>query len=130
MRNREEHGSKNGRVTTNGEALNIRRRRPCYDERLRELRIGEVVVKCFTQKSDGQEIILMAFQEEGWPQVLDDPLTGKEEQDPQQRLRRAVDNLNRRQRVPLLHFGVRGQGTAVIWEFRQESDAKATVERR
>jgi hypothetical protein len=120
MRKEHEQESEYGRETTNGETPSKRRKQPRYEARLRELRVGEAVVKRFTQKSDGQEIILLAFQEEGWPQVIDDPLMVKDDQEAKQRLRRAVDNLNRRQRVPLLHFHVIRQGTAVAWEFRAE----------
>jgi hypothetical protein len=120
MRKEHEQESEYGRETTNGETPSKRRKQPRYEARLRELRVGEAVVKRFTQKSDGQEIILLAFQEEGWPQVIDDPLMVKDDQEAKQRLRRAVDNLNRRQREPLLHFRVIRQGTAVAWEFRAE----------
>ncbi len=99
---------------------------PFYDKDRRELRVGTMVVKCFTQRSDAQEIILASFQEENWCQSIDDPLPVKNNQDPPQRLRRAVDNLNRRQRVSLLHFQVIRQGTGVAWTFRET----ATVERR
>lgn len=105
-------------------------RMPSFNATLRELRVGALVVKRFTQQSDAQELIVMAFQEEGWSPAIDDPLTGKVEQDPKQRLRRAVDNLNRRQRVPLLQFRVIYQGTGVAWEFRDGSDGRATIERR
>jgi hypothetical protein len=93
-------------------------KKPCYDTDLRELRVSKVLVKCLTQASDAQEVILAAFEEENWPHCIDDPLTGKGEQERKQRLRTAVANLNRRQRVPLLHFLVRRQGSAVAWEFR------------
>jgi hypothetical protein len=120
MRKEHEGASENGRKPTNGEASSKRRKKPRYEAKLRELRVGEVVVKSFTQKSDGQEIILLAFQEQGWSTIIDDPLMVKDDQDAKECLRRAVDNLNRRQRVPLLHFRVIHQGTGVAWEFRAE----------
>jgi hypothetical protein len=97
-----------------------------YDNDRRELRLGTIVVKCFTQGSDAQEIILASFQEENWCRNIDDPLPVKHNQDPPQRLRRAVDNLNRRQRAPLLHFQVIRQGTGVAWTFLEDSDGRAT----
>jgi hypothetical protein len=39
---------------------------PYYDSERRELRVGTIVLKCFTQGSDAQEIILASFQEENW----------------------------------------------------------------
>jgi hypothetical protein len=98
---------------------------PCYDSARRELRVGDIVVKRFTQRSDAQEMILQAFEEENRCEVIDDPLPGKKGQDARQRLRTAIANLNRRHRAPLLQFRVRRLGTAVAWEFRQ-----ATVERQ
>jgi hypothetical protein len=106
------------------------REMPCYDRERHELRIGDTVVKRFTQESDAQEVIVQAFQEENWCRVIDDPLTGKAGQDAKQRVRTAVANLNRRQRVPLLRFGVLRQGRGVSWEFRADSDSRATVERQ
>jgi hypothetical protein len=100
--------------------------RPCYDRKHRELRVGSIVVKWFTQASDAQEIVLTAFQEQRWPRTIDDPLPGKEGQERKQRLRTAVANLKRRQRVPMLRFRVLRQGTAIAWEFRQASDSRAT----
>src|SRR5947209_1865553 len=79
---------------------------PFYDSDRRELRVGEIVIKCFTQGSDAQEVILTTFQEENWARRIDDPLPGKEGQERKQRLRTAVTNLNRRQRVPVLRFHV------------------------
>jgi hypothetical protein len=102
---------------------------PFYDPERRELRVGRQVIKRFTQESDAQETIVSAFQEDNWSGCIDDPLPGKEDQDPKQRLRTTVANLNRRQRVPLLHFSVIRQGTGVAWEFRDESDSRATLER-
>jgi len=93
---------------------------PCYDPERRELRVGDRIVKRVTQASDGQEIILLAFQEENWPGIIDDPLPGKQGQDAKERLRTTVKNLNRRQQERLLCFHVRRQGTAVTWEFRDE----------
>ncbi len=96
--------------------------------RRHELRVGAVVVKRFTQRSDAQELIVEAFQEQNWSRTIDDPLSGKVDQEPRERLRTAVANLNRRQRVCLLHFRVLGQGTGVEWEFRAERDRRATLD--
>lgn len=109
------------------------RKKPFYDQERRELRVGRTVVKRLRQESDAQEIVLLAFQEDNWPYRIDDPLAGKNGQEPKRRLATAVANLNRRQFVPLIQFGVASQGTAVTWEYRQqrqESDSTATGERQ
>jgi hypothetical protein len=108
-------------------------RMPVYNRVRRELRVGAFVVKCFTQGSDAQEVILASFQEQRWSRRIDDPLPGKAGQERKHRLRTAVTNLNRRQRVPTLQFRVIQQGTGVAWEYRQAndpSDSRATVERQ
>ena len=94
---------------------------PFYDRELRELRVGPILVKRFTQASDAQEILLLVFQEENWGRCIDDPLPVKDEQEAKHRLRAAVYNLNRRQRVPLLPFRVIRRGTGVFSGFFQLS---------
>lgn len=93
---------------------------PTYDTARCELRVGNRIVKHFTQKSEAQETILLAFEEENWAYRIDDPLPGQHGQDAKERLRTTVKNLNRRQREPLLHFRVARLGTAVVWEFRSK----------
>lgn len=95
---------------------------PFYDSELRELRVATIVVKRFTQASDAQEIILTVLQEQDWCRSIDDPVPVKDDQVAKQRLRMAVANLNRRQRVPLLHFSVIRQGTGVACQFRDDGD--------
>lgn len=58
-------------------ADDTRRPIPFFDSDRHELRVGTIVVKHFTQRSDAQEIILASFQEENWCQSIDDPLTCK-----------------------------------------------------
>lgn len=53
---------------------------PSYDSDLRELRVGSILVKRFTQASDAQEVILAAFQEENWCRCIDDPPPVKDDQ--------------------------------------------------
>ena len=63
-----------------------------------------------------QEAILTAFQEEGWPARIDDPLPPHPEQDPKRRLNDTIKCLNRKQSQSLIHFRGDGTGEAVIWE--------------
>lgn len=125
-----EHSRATNEQRLKSNTRNARMRAPFYDRERRQLRVGEVVLKCFNQSSDAQEVILAVFQEESWSRTIDDPLPGKERQERKQRLRMAVANLNRRQRVPMLHFHVLRQGTAVAWEYRDESETSETPQRR
>jgi len=88
---------------------------PVWDGHRRELNWGSLVVKRFRQPARNQEAILAAFQEEGWPSRIDDPLSGKRGWDAQERLRGAVKKLNRQQ-TRLLRFLSDGAGQGVLWE--------------
>lgn len=89
--------------------------RPKYDAGFRELWWNGVLVKRFRQPALNQETILSAFQEEGWPPRLDDPLPGSREADPRVRLHDAIKGLNRNQANPCLHFGGDGTGRSIVW---------------
>jgi hypothetical protein len=93
--------------------------KPIWDRDRGELRFGRVVVKRFTQPASSQEAILSAFEEEGWPERIDDPLSPSPDQDAPSRLRSAVNNLNRGRRPSPIRFGVCGRGTAVFWRTKQ-----------
>ena len=90
--------------------------KPRYDRHRRELWLGDFLVKRFRVPAGNQELILMAFEEEGWPEHLDDPLPPQPGHDPKRRLHDTIDRLNRSQFHQLLRF--RGNGTArsILWE--------------
>ena len=92
---------------------------PVWDERRRELRVGEKLLKCF-RGAPNQEMVLAAFQEEGWPSTIDDPLPPKDELEPKRRLHDTIKAPNRKhvQRPPLIHFQGNGTGENVVWELR------------
>ena len=52
---------------------------PEWDAMYRELRVGRCVIKVYKVPSPNQEAVLEAFQEEGWPHRIDDPLLPQEE---------------------------------------------------
>ncbi len=89
---------------------------PVWDAEHRELRVREQVVKRYKVPCPGQESILAAFQEEGWPPANDDPLPPHPEQDQRRRLRNTIQNLNANQRITLIRFGGDGSGERVLWE--------------
>ena len=68
--------------------------RPRYDAERRTLFLGDVVLKVFKQPAKNQETLLMAFEEEGWPEHIDDPLPGSRV-DARKRLHDTAANLNR-----------------------------------
>jgi hypothetical protein len=90
--------------------------KPQWNYELRQLTLRSKLVKRFRQPSTCQEIILVAFQELGWPPSMDDPLPQKREMDPKRRLRDTVQALNRYQVNRLLRFRLNGEGTGILWE--------------
>jgi hypothetical protein len=89
---------------------------PCYDAELRRLTLGGLLVKELTDSAVNQEVVLLAFQEEGWPAALDDPLPGVNGLDPRQRLKDTVTRLNRSQREARVVFHQLARGTRIRWE--------------
>jgi hypothetical protein len=69
--------------------------RPSWDAARRELRLGSLVVKRFRQPACNQETILAAFEEDGWPPRIDNPLPGNGDTEAVDRLHEAVKKLNR-----------------------------------
>ena len=87
-----------------------------WDAKQRKLDVLGQVVKRFRWQAPNQEIVLSAFQEEGWPLRIDDPLPPQPEQDSKRRLSDTIKCLNRKQINPLIHFHGDGTGEGVVWE--------------
>src|SRR4029079_19770564 len=90
---------------------------PEWNASRRELRYQGQVIKHYRVPAENQELILSAFQEEGWPHCIDDPLPQDGEVDPKQRLQATIKSLNRNQLVRLIRFHGNGNGSQVYWEF-------------
>lgn len=108
-------------LEANGSVADPQQEQVVWDPNLRELRVGKRVVKRFRVPAPIQELILTAFQEEGWPSRIDDPLSPAPSIYPKQRLHAAINSLNRNQKIPLLHFRGDGNGSGICWEFNGES---------
>jgi hypothetical protein len=89
--------------------------RPVWDRARRELRVGQVVVKRFKQPAGNQELVLQAFEEEGWPPRIDDPLPPVSNQDGKRRLQSTIWNLNRSREARLIRFEGGGDGQSICW---------------
>lgn len=90
--------------------------RPKWDEQRRQLRVGRALVKEFKLPSPNQETVLMAFEEEGWPPRIDDPLPPVAQLDPRRRLHDTIKALNRKQKHHLIRFRGDGSGEGIRWE--------------
>lgn len=107
---------------------------PFWDGERRELRLGNVLIKRFRQPAKNQETVLAAFQEDGWPPHVDNPLSGNVDIDARDRLHDTVRKLNR-QTNRLLHFFSDGNGEGVVWSLaalpsqkRHKSDRRAAID--
>lgn len=89
---------------------------PHWDAATRELRIEGRIIKRFKWQAVNQELVLSAFQEDGWPTVIDDPLPPKPEQDAKRRLHDTIKALNRNHEHPAMRFHGNGTGEGVRWE--------------
>ena len=89
---------------------------PNWDEARRELRLGGQLVKKFKRRAPHQAAILAAFQEDGWPPCVADPLSPAPDIDPKRRLNDVIKSLNRNQVTAMLRFMGNGTGEGVVWE--------------
>ncbi len=89
---------------------------PQWDRRLRVLRFDGSVVKRFQVPAENQELVLSAFQEEGWPNAIDDPLPPADGIAMKERLKFTIRRLNAAQTERRMHFFGDGTGEAVCWE--------------
>ena len=88
---------------------------PLWDPLRRQLSLGDVIVKRFAVPARNQQLILSAFQEEGWPQHIDDPLPGNDKGTCKARLHDAINRLNGKQLDPSIRFHGNGHGNGVFW---------------
>jgi hypothetical protein len=95
---------------------------PVWDRDRQELRLGVVVIKRFKAPAPNQEAVLSAFEEEGWPIRVDDPIPPHRDQDPKRRLHDTITALNRNQRHYALRFTGDGSGRGVRWELLNPSE--------
>ncbi len=89
---------------------------PRWDHQRRQLRLGSHLVKEFKLPSRNQETVLMAFEEDGWPPRIDDPLPPVAHVDPRRRLHDTIKALNRKQKQTLIRFRGDGSGEGIRWE--------------
>jgi hypothetical protein len=90
--------------------------RPMWDRERRELVVGGQLVKRFRVPAASQERVLDAFEEEGWPQRIDDPLPLTANIDARARLHDAIKNLNRHHVHRLIVFQGDGRGVGICWK--------------
>jgi len=90
--------------------------RPQWDATRQQLRLNGTLMKEFRRPSPNQETVLAAFEEEGWPPRIDDPLPPEPHIDPKRRLQDTIKSLNRSQKKQIVRFMGDGSGQGVRWE--------------
>ena len=92
------------------------RTKPYWDAEHRTLWFRGVIVKQFRQPSRFQMLILDVFEQEGWPEQIDDPITGADFPGAKPRLHNVIQNLNRHQQNHLIRFRGDGTGEGILWQ--------------
>jgi hypothetical protein len=89
--------------------------KPHYNSTARTLYLGNRVVRRLSRTAVNLELILVTFEEDGWPPAIDDPLSPEEGMDPIKRLHDALDRLNENQEEARIKFTTNGLGTGILW---------------
>jgi hypothetical protein len=92
------------------------RETPRYDRFKRAFSFQGVVVKQFKRKAPNQETILLAFEEQGWPEEIDNPLPPDEFTAPAVQLHDTLKSLTNDQDPCTLGFLMTSGGTRVRWQ--------------
>jgi hypothetical protein len=116
------------RIQQNAQKLD--RSVPSWDCDRRVLCAVGCIVKQYKVPSPSQEAILAAFEEEGWPSAIDDPLPPHAEQDSKRRLRNTIQSLNANQKNSLLRFRGDGSGQRIIWDLVDDRAVHSTAKKR
>jgi hypothetical protein len=94
------------------------RETPVWESTQGELRFRGRLVRRFRNAASHQRAILDAFESQGWPERLKDPLPYPENRriNLKRRLRDTIKNLNRDHETRCLHFYAADAGRAVGWQ--------------
>jgi hypothetical protein len=115
--------------TGNGNGNGEPQQLPRWDADLRELWVGGKLLKRFPRRAPNQELILAAFQEQGWPPRIDDPLPPRGERHAHCCLHDTVIRLNRTLRRRGLRFHGDGSGSGVRWEWARATRTRCAPHR-
>src|SRR4051812_43433498 len=93
-----------GSGSSTAQAISPNSTRPVWNSNRRELRLAGKLVKKFGQKASNQESILNAFQRQGWPEGITDPLPKVQGINAKTRLGETVRSLNGCQKEARIRF--------------------------
>jgi len=95
---------------------------PVWDRSRRELRLGNKLIKRFKWPAENQERVLDAFEDNGWPTHISDPLEPHDSICPKRRLHDTTKCLNRKQINGLIKFRGDGTGLGVLLQIVTEGE--------
>lgn len=107
-----------GRRERNMDAFSLNDAKPRWDAQRGEFWFGGRLCKRFRQQAQNQRLVLAAFEEECWPNRIDDPLPPDPEVDHRQRLADTVRRLNDN---PLIRFELDGTGEGILYAARADN---------
>ncbi len=99
------------------QTINTTAPQPVWDRARRELRLGNKLIKRFKWPAENQERVLDAFEDNGWPTHISDPLEAHDSICPKRRLHDTIKCLNRKQINGLIKFRGDGTGKGVLLQF-------------
>jgi hypothetical protein len=89
--------------------------KPHWNRERRELVLDGQVVKALRRPAPNQELILQAFEEEGWPERIADPLPVLPGMPAKRRLHETIQSLNAGHDDRVLVFQGDGTGEGILW---------------
>ena len=90
-------------------------RKPFWDPLRAQLNFKGKVLKQYRWLAPNQAWVLAAFQEQGWPSQIDDPLPDSDT-NPKVRIHDTIKYLNRGLTLKRIKFRGDGKGEGVLWE--------------
>jgi hypothetical protein len=103
------------RVASDGNAQHPYDLTPHWDREHRVLTVAGQVIKRYRRLSPNQEAVLQAFEEQGWPNRIDDPIPFNSAIPPKLRLHDTIRWLNLKHECRLIRFLGDGTGEGVCW---------------
>ena len=103
----------------------LQKLKPKWLPEKRQLTFNGRVIKQFRVPSCNQEAVLMAFEEEGWPSRIYDPLIPKNGIEMKRRVTETIKSMNRWHKQKVIRFFGDGTGRGICWRLETEPVAEA-----
>lgn len=112
------HRDTAGSDTRSSSELSIMK--PAWDRQSRTLSFQNETIISYSRHAKNQFLVLDCFQEEDWPNAIDDPLPVDGAIDSRSRAQNTARDLNKRRLVKSIRFGTDGTGEGFTWSEDQD----------